>query len=110
MTALGAVTTVAIAGDPAWADATVRVANAVTNDAGGASNLFQKAWEALLAAPAPIYFGFLVIALVGPTPVSVFYVAAGPIYGIGPALAWIAPTLALNALLVHAIGTTAIRP
>ena len=74
------------------------------------THLLRQAWDQLLAAPAPIYFGIVAVGLVGPLPVSVFYVAAGPIFGIGPALAWFAPTLALNAVLVHAIGTTAVRP
>lgn len=70
----------------------------------------RAAWRGLQAAPAPLYFGAMVLGLAAPLPASVFYVTAGPLYGVGPSLAWIAPVLALNALLVHAIGTTTLRP
>lgn len=102
-----------LAADVSWAEgahAAARDEPSPTDLTTRAMGLLRGAWAALLAAPAPIYFGVLTVALVGPVPISVFYVTAGPIYGIGPALAWIAPTLALNALLVHAIGTTAVRP
>ncbi len=75
-----------------------------------ALDLLLVLWQSLLAAPAPVFFGVMSVALVFPVPISAFYVAAGPIFGILPALAWIAPSLVLNALLVHAIGTTAVRP
>jgi len=70
----------------------------------------RSAWNALQAAPAPIYFGFMTLALLFPIPASILYVTAGPIYGVTESLAWIAPMLLLNSLLVHAIGTTALRP
>jgi uncharacterized membrane protein YdjX (TVP38/TMEM64 family) len=67
-------------------------------------------WSALKAAPAPIYFGIMAIALVAPVPASVFYITAGPLYGIALSLAWIAPALALNALLVHMLAHSMLRP
>ena len=109
LTALAA----SLAADASWAEgaqAGTREGASPADLTTRAMDLLRGAWAALLAAPAPVYFGVLTLALVGPVPISVFYVTAGPIYGIGPALAWIAPTLALNALLVHAIGTTAVRP
>ncbi len=75
-----------------------------------ARDLVLRLWQGLLDAPAPVFFGFLAIALVLPVPASVLYVAAGPIFGVAASLVWIAPALALNALIVHAIGTTAVRP
>lgn len=105
-----------LGGDVSWADTaehtgvSPRVGLASPRLMGQEGGLIEGAWDVLRAAPAPVYFGVLALALVGPVPISLFYVSAGPIYGIGPALAWIAPTLALNALLVHAIGTTAVRP
>jgi uncharacterized membrane protein YdjX (TVP38/TMEM64 family) len=73
-------------------------------------DLVLQLWQGLLDAPAAVFFSFLAVALLLPIPASVLYVAAGPIFGVVPSLVWIAPALAVNALLVHAIGTTAVRP
>ena len=69
-----------------------------------------EAWAQLCAAPAPVYFTVLTIALLAPVPASLLYVAAGPIFGIATSLAWIVPALLLNSLLVYGVGTTALRP
>ena len=76
----------------------------------GVRHLVLAAWAQLQVAPAPLYFGFMSVAIAAPVPVSVLYVTAGPIYGVTESLLWIAPALALNSLLVHAIGDTALRP
>lgn len=66
-------------------------------------------WTGLKAAPAPIYFLIMAIALIAPLPISAFYITAGPIYGIGTSLLWIAPALALNALLIHMLAGSTLR-
>jgi len=68
------------------------------------------AWAQLKAAPAPLYFAILTLALLAPVPVSVLYVTAGPLFGVATSLAWIAPVLLVNSLLVYGIGATALRP
>jgi len=75
-----------------------------------ALNALKAGWDLLTAAPAPVYFGVLTLVLMLPIPASLLYVTAGPIYGITASLLWIAPALAINALIVHAIGSTALRP
>jgi uncharacterized membrane protein YdjX (TVP38/TMEM64 family) len=67
-------------------------------------------WSQLKSAPAPIYFGIMALALLAPVPASIFYVTAGPIYGVVASLLWIVPTLALNFLLVHMIASSWLRP
>ena len=71
---------------------------------------FFAGFDILKAAPAPFYFGFMAIALLVPIPASLLYVTAGPLYGIGPSLIGVAAALTLNTIIVHTIGTTAIRP
>jgi len=70
----------------------------------------RLAWSSLQSAPAPIYFAVMSIALLAPVPASVLYLTAGPLYGILPSLLWIAPALAINALLVHVIASSLLRP
>jgi uncharacterized membrane protein YdjX (TVP38/TMEM64 family) len=75
-----------------------------------ALSVVDAAWTRLQSAPAPIYFSIMTVAILLPVPASVFYVTAGSLYGVGPSLLWIAPTLALNALLVHQIAGSWLRP
>ena len=77
---------------------------------GGVSDGIAGSWSSLTAAPAPIYFGVMSIALLAPVPASLFYLTAGPLYGIGESLLWIAPALAFNTLLVHMIASSTLRP
>ena len=70
----------------------------------------RRAWTSLQSAPAPVYFAVMSVVLLAPVPASVLYVAAGPLYGVLPSLLWIAPALAINALLVHAIAGSLLRP
>ena len=67
-------------------------------------------WSQLKSAPAPVYFGIMAVVLIAPVPASIFYITAGPIYGVVPSLLWIVPTLALNFLLVHLIASSWLRP
>jgi uncharacterized membrane protein YdjX (TVP38/TMEM64 family) len=70
----------------------------------------DRIWLRLQQAPAPIYFGVVSIAILLPLPASIFYIAAGPLYGVGPSIAWIPPVLIVNTLLVHALSATMVRP
>ena len=69
-----------------------------------------EAWAQLKAAPAPLYFAILTLALLAPVPASALYVTAGPLFGVATSLAWITPVLLVNSLLVYGIGATALRP
>jgi uncharacterized membrane protein YdjX (TVP38/TMEM64 family) len=66
--------------------------------------------DILKAAPAPFYFGFMSFAMLVPIPVTLLYITAGPLYGAGPSLVGVAAALTINSIIVHTIGTTAIRP
>lgn len=68
------------------------------------------AWSLLKSAPAPIYFACMAVIILAPVPASVFYITAGSLYGIVPSLLWIAPVLAVNALLVHSLVGGWLRP
>ena len=69
-----------------------------------------EAWSLLKKAPAPVYFGVASVLIALPIPASILYATAGPIYGVVPSILWIVPTLVVNSLLVHAIGSTSLRP
>jgi len=71
---------------------------------------FLEGWGWLEQAPPVVFFATMAIALLFPTPASVFYVTAGSLYGIVPALLWIPPTLLLNNLIVHWASTSFLRP
>lgn len=79
-------------------------------DLDSAQSGLAAAWSQLKSAPAPIYFGIMAVALVAPVPASILYITAGSLYGIWPSLLWIAPALAFNALLVHWIAGSWLRP
>jgi uncharacterized membrane protein YdjX (TVP38/TMEM64 family) len=69
-----------------------------------------QAWSRLQEAPAPVFFTTMALVCLLPFPISLFYLAAGPLFGIVPAILWIAPTLAVNQLLGHAIANGVLRP
>ena len=75
-----------------------------------ARTLVEQAGAWLQRAPAPIFFAVMTLAIMAPVPATAFYVTAGPIYGVPQSLLWIALVLATNALLVHAIGSSVLRP
>ena len=45
-----------------------------------------------------------------PVPLSLFYIAAGPLYGIVPSLLWIIGATIVNNLIIHTISTSFLRP
>jgi uncharacterized membrane protein YdjX (TVP38/TMEM64 family) len=73
-------------------------------------NTAGLAWTRLRSAPAPVFFAVMSVALLAPIPASLLYVTAGPLYGVVTSLLWIAPALAINALLVHVIASSFLRP
>ena len=79
-------------------------------DLEAASSVVEAAWERLKSAPAPIYFSVMTVAILLPVPASIFYVTAGSLFGVVPSLLFIVPTLAANALLVHLIAGSWLRP
>ncbi|MBK7949215.1 MAG: hypothetical protein IPK00_10860 [Deltaproteobacteria bacterium] len=70
----------------------------------------QAAFESLRGIPPLFFFGALVAATFVPFPVGVFYLAAGVVYGVGPALAWIACSLAASNLILHTAARLFLRP
>lgn len=69
-----------------------------------------NAWGWLQAAPAPVYFGVFALVALAPFPCSILYVTAGPLFGVTTSLLWIAPALALNTVMVHALASGVLRP
>lgn len=70
----------------------------------------QTASESLRGIPPLLFFGAFVVSTFVPFPVGLFYLAAGVVYGVGPALAWIAGSLALSNLILHTAARTFLRP
>ncbi len=67
-------------------------------------------WNWLEAAPPLVFFGSMSLLCLLPVPITLFYVSAGPIYGIVPALLWILPAVALNQFLGHRLANGILRP
>jgi uncharacterized membrane protein YdjX (TVP38/TMEM64 family) len=70
----------------------------------------RTGFEGLQQAPPLLFFGVMAIACIFPIPISAFYIASGPLYGVLPALLWIAPALALNMGLSHHAASGYLRP
>ena len=70
----------------------------------------EAAWARLEQAPPLVFFSAMVLICLFPVPITLFYVSAGPLFGVVPALLWILPTLAVNQLLGHALATGILRP
>lgn len=75
-----------------------------------ALRLGNLGWERLQSAPPIAFFFVVLISSLLPVPVSLLYAAAGTLYGVTPALLWIAPTAMLANLLVHSICSSFLRP
>lgn len=88
-------------------------ADAAAADAAAVSALpawAQTAFESLRGIPPLLFFGAFVAATFVPFPVGLFYLAAGVLYGVGPALAWIASSLAVSNLILHTAARSFLRP
>ncbi len=70
----------------------------------------QTALESLRGVPPLLFFSAFIVATFLPVPVGLFYLAAGVVYGIGPALAWIAGSLVISNLLIHSASKSFLRP
>ena len=81
---------------------------ATTSDA--PAGFFVGVLAALDGAPPLLFFGVMALAILLPIPASLFYVAAGSIYGIPASIAWTVPALVINTLLVHVASTGFLRP
>jgi len=68
------------------------------------------AWTRLQEAPPIVFFGAMAILTVFPVPLSPFYIVAGPLFGILPALLWIPPAIVLNNLISYTLTTSFLRP
>jgi uncharacterized membrane protein YdjX (TVP38/TMEM64 family) len=69
-----------------------------------------SSWIQLQAAPPFVYFGVVSLLTLLPVPVSLFYIAAGPLYGVATSILWIIPATIVNNLIVHAVSTSFLRP
>jgi len=76
----------------------------------GLLDWIAKAWEQLKSAPPIVFFGAMALLTVFPVPLSPFYIVAGPLFGVLPALLWIPPAIVLNNLIAHALTTSFLRP
>ena len=70
----------------------------------------QTALESLRGVPPLLFFSAFIVATFLPVPVGLFYLAAGVVYGIVPALAWIAGSLVVSNLLIHSASKSFLRP
>lgn len=70
----------------------------------------QTALESVRSAPRPLFFAAFVVATFLPLPIGLFYLTAGVAYGIAPALAWIAGSLVVSNLILHAASRSFLRP
>lgn len=69
-----------------------------------------SALESLRGVPRVVFFGALVVASWIPFPVTLFYLAAGILYGVPIALAWIAASLVVSNLVLHTVANRFLRP
>jgi len=72
--------------------------------------ILATGWDWLEAAPPLVFFGSMSLLCLLPIPITLFYVSAGPIYGVVPALLWIVPAVALNQFLGHRLANGILRP
>ncbi|MFO0690930.1 MAG: hypothetical protein U0900_19695 [Myxococcota bacterium] len=103
----------AFAADPIAAAPALAVALPAEAAAPAASALpawAEAAFESLRGIPPLLFFGGFVLATFVPFPVGLFYMAAGVAYGVGPALAWIAASLAASNLILHTAARRFLRP
>jgi uncharacterized membrane protein YdjX (TVP38/TMEM64 family) len=70
----------------------------------------ESIWIRLQAAPPFVYFAAVSLLTLLPLPISLFYVAAGPLYGVATSLFWIVPATIANNLIAHAVATSFLRP
>ncbi len=97
---------VLLAASAAWAQGEPDAAAAADALPGWA----QAALESVRSAPPLVFFGAFVVATLLPFPIALFYLAAGVVYGIGPALAWIAGCLVVSNLILHTAARSILRP
>jgi uncharacterized membrane protein YdjX (TVP38/TMEM64 family) len=77
---------------------------------GGVNVFFRSAWSELKTMPPLVYFTAMTLICILPVPISPFYLAAGPLFGFKTALLWIAPAVAVNQILAHALTDGVMRP
>lgn len=70
----------------------------------------SAALDSLRGVPPLLFFSAFVVATLLPFPISLFYLAAGIVYGVAPALGWIAGSLAVSNLILHTAAKSFLRP
>jgi len=107
---LPAVATAASAIGDAAADVPTSTAGAADAAQSGFGAWLESVVERLRGAPPILFYGALVIATMLPFPVGLFYLVAGAVYGIVPALCWIAGSLVVSNLIIHTASKSFLRP
>jgi uncharacterized membrane protein YdjX (TVP38/TMEM64 family) len=75
-----------------------------------AVSMLERSWDWVRGSHPVLFFSVLSIATLFPIPISAFYVAAGPLYGIGPALLGSLVAVAANMTLAHWATSSLLRP
>lgn len=77
---------------------------------GGFGEWLEGWVERLRDAPPVLFFGAFVVATLLPVPIGLFYLMAGAIYGVTPALLWTAGALVVSNLIIHTASRSFLRP
>lgn len=77
---------------------------------GGFGEWLEGWVERLRGAPPVLFFGVFVVATLLPVPIGLFYLVAGAVYGVTPALLWIAGALVVSNLIIHTASRSVLRP
>jgi uncharacterized membrane protein YdjX (TVP38/TMEM64 family) len=72
--------------------------------------MLETGWAWVRGSHPMLFFMTLSVATLFPIPISVFYVAAGPLYGVGPALRGSFFAVAANMTLAHWATSSLLRP
>ena len=67
-------------------------------------------WAQFKTLPPVLFFTVMALVCVFPVPISPFYVAAGPLFGLTNSMIWIAPAIVFNQLLAYQLTAGLLRP
>lgn len=70
----------------------------------------NESWGLLQTMPAWIYFLTMAVVCILPVPISPFYLAAGPLFGISTSIVWIGIGVALNQAAAYFLASGVMRP
>lgn len=67
-------------------------------------------WAQFKTLPPALYFAVMALVCVFPIPISPFYIAAGPLFGLTTSMIWVAPAVVLNQLVAYQLTAGLLRP